>query len=512
MRTRHWSGARRLSNALLSGIEPAPAQFVLRRPYYPWLVVGTTCIAAFIGQVDASIVQLALPTLERAFNARLATVSWVAVGYVLAFASILPVFARVAEIAGRKLMYLLGFALFGSSSLLCGLAPNLPLLIAFRMLQGVSGAMLGANSIVILVAAAGPEKRGRAMGFFASAQAVGISVGPAVGGFLLSTLDWRWIFWVSVPFAFAAVVIGWLVVPVTAHTDTDRRFDLPGALLLIPALITLLTAILESHAWGLTSAGTLICVVAAVVLLAAFILKERKMPAPLIDLSLFRAAGFSGGCVAVALSYAMLYGMFFAMSFALVRGYHDAPLAAGLRLTIIPIGLGVVAPFSGAWYERRPRLVMIGGMAICIAAVALLTNVMSGAPRSLPGVMVALAAFGAGLGMFIAPNNSATLGAAPADKSGEAGGLLNLMRSFGTGIGVAAATSVLAWRLELATGISGRTVAVAEPALLGAIRDVLLMLAVFALIAGAASLLRTDPRRPKRAFVANNQSREAATR
>jgi MFS family permease len=170
--------APRLTNSRFIAPEPAPAQFLIRRSSYPWLVVGTTCVAAFIGQVDASIVQLALPTLERAFDARLASVSWVAVAYILAYASILPVFARLAEIAGRKLMYLLGFALFGAASLLCGLALNLPLLIAFRALQGISGALLGANSIVILVAAAGPERRGRAMGVFASAQAVGIRLAP----------------------------------------------------------------------------------------------------------------------------------------------------------------------------------------------------------------------------------------------------------------------------------------------------------------------------------------------
>ena len=180
MSDRGWflSPARRLRDAVLNEREPAPARLLLRRPYYPWLVVGTTCIAAFIGQVDASIVQLALPTLGRAFDAQLDKVSWVAVGYVLAFASVLPVFARIAEISGRKRMYLLGFALFG------------------------------------------------------------------------------------------------------------------------------------------------LCVVAAVVLLAAFVREEHAVRAPLIDLRLFQSPAFSGGCLAVIPSY----GMFFAMSFALVRGYHDLPL------------------------------------------------------------------------------------------------------------------------------------------------------------------------------------------
>jgi EmrB/QacA subfamily drug resistance transporter len=480
----------RLRNQGRAGGEPAPVPFLVRQPYYPWLVVGTTCIAAFAGQVDASIVQLALPELEHSFDATLSAVSWIAVAYVLAFASILPVFARLAEIAGRKLMYLIGFGMFGLSSALCGLASDLSWLIVFRILQGVSGAMLGANSIVILVAAAGPERRGRAMGIFAAAQAVGVSVGPAIGGLLLGALSWHFVFWVSVPFALAGGIIGWLVIPQTTKVSADRRFDWRGALLLIPALIALLMAITQVNAWGSLSAPVVGCTAAAVILLVAFVRTERRVPAPLIDLHLFRSAAFSGGSLAVVLSYAMLYGMFFAISFALMRGYHDPPLAAGLRLTIIPLALGIVAPFSGALSERRPRLVMITGMGLAATAAIALTAVLTGTPDSLPGVMIGLAAFGTGLGLFIAPNNSATISAAPAERSGQVGGLLNLMRAIGTGVGVAAASAVLEWRLDLATGTGERTVTAPEPALLGAISDVLLMLAAFAVIAGATTLLR----------------------
>ena len=127
----------------------------------------------------------------------------------------------------------------------------------------------------------------------------------------------------------------------------------------------------------------------------------------------------------------MLYGMFFAMSFALVRGYHDPAFAAGLRLTVIPVALGFVAPFGGAWADERRRLIMAGGMMVCLASALALTALLTGTPESLYGVMAALAAFGAGLGLYIAPNNNATIGAAPADKSGVAGGLLNLLRVFG---------------------------------------------------------------------------------
>jgi EmrB/QacA subfamily drug resistance transporter len=473
--------------------EPAPASLLVSRPYYPWLIVGTTCIAAFAGQVDASIVQLALPTLERAFGARLSAVSWVAIAYVLSFAAALPVFARLAEMAGRKLMYLLGFTMFGAASVACGFAPGLAWLVGFRVLQGVSGAMLGANSIVILVSGAGAERRGRAMGLFAAAQAVGISVGPAAGGLLLGSLSWHWVFWVSVPFSLAGAAAGWFIIPKTAVVNADTRFDVPGALLLIPGLTALLMAISQLHAWGPASPRILGCGASAIVLMSLFIWRERRAPAPLVNLQIFQSIGFSAGGVGVILSYAMLYGMFFAMSFALVRGYGDSPVAAGGRLTIIPVFLGIVAPFSGGLYEKHGRITMIVGTLLCAVAAVCLRLVLTGTSGSLLYVMALLAAYGAGLGLFIAPNNTATMNAAPPARSGQAGGLLNLMRAFGTGCGVASAATVLGWRLKLSAGMVDHTLGAPVPALLAAIGDVFLMLACFAVLAGTTALVKPKP-------------------
>lgn len=474
--------------------EPAPARVLTQLAAYPWLVVSVACLGAFAGQVDASIVQLGLPKLEAAFDRPLNEVSWVAVAYSLSFAATLPVYARLAEIAGRKLMYVLGFALFGLFSALCGLASGLPWLIAFRVLQGVSGALLGANSVVILVAAAGPARRARAMGLFAAAQAIGVSAGPVLGGMLLNSLSWHWIFWVTVPFAALGAMIGWLVVPVSTRLSGETSLDWVGALLLVPALTALMLAISKLNAWGALSFGVLGCTVMALLLATAFIRQERRTRVPLIHPGLFRSRMFSGGTVAVLLSYAMVYSMLFAMSFALVRGYHDAPLMAGLRLALVPVALGVVAPFSGMAAELRPRKVMLGGLSLCLAAAIWLRWSFTGTPDSMLFVMAGLLAYGAGLGLFIAPNNSATLAAAPADHAGQAGGLLNLMRAFGTAIGVASASALLAWRLERAAGRHESTIAADEHSLLDAAGDVMLLVAAYAIIAAIASSLHDKAR------------------
>jgi hypothetical protein len=332
------------------------------------------------------------------------------------------------------------------------------------------------------------------MGLFAAAQAIGVSAGPAFGGVLLNSLSWHWIFWVTVPFAAVGAVLGWLLVPVSTRLSNETSVDWLGAVLLVPALTALMLAISKLNAWGALSFGVLGCAAAAILLLAAFIWQERRTAVPLIHPGLFRSRMFSGGTVAVLLSYAMLYAMLFAMSFALVRGYHDALLTAGLRLALVPVALGVVAPFSGAAAEARPRQVMLGGLALCAAAAIWLRWSFTGTPDSMIFDMAGLAAYGAGLGLFIAPNNSATLAAAPADHAGQAGGLLNLMRAFGTATGVASASALLAWRLERATGMHESTVAADEHALLDAAGDVMLLVAAYAIIAAIASSLHDKAR------------------
>ena len=244
----------RLRDLVRRGAEPPPAGFIARLGYYPWLIVGVTCIGAFMGQLDASIVQLALPTLGRVFDTSLESVSWVALGYLIAFASFLPIFGQLCEIFGRKLLYLIGFLLFTTASALCGFAPDLVSLTAFRILQGVGGAMLGANSMSLLIRATDQSRRARALGVFAAAQAVGVSAGPAVGGFLIGTLGWPSVFWLNVPFGIAAVIVGWMVLPVTELQHPNRAFDWRGALLLAPALTLVVLVLNQISALGPGSA------------------------------------------------------------------------------------------------------------------------------------------------------------------------------------------------------------------------------------------------------------------
>jgi EmrB/QacA subfamily drug resistance transporter len=458
---------------VLSGREPPPSALIQRHPSYPWFVVGTVLIGAFMAQVDASIVQLLLPALEEEFGAGLDIVSWVAVAYLLTQAALLPIFGRLADFLGRKLLYVGGFLLFVLGSALCGAAPGLPLLIAARVLQGIGASLLAANSVAIVVVAAGPERRGRAIGIQGAAQAVGLSVGPALGGLLLHEFGWRWVFWINVPVGLVGAMIGWFVLPRTKLSSEEWRFDWPGALLIAPALTFLLVTLNEAQAWGPASPALIGVALLAGLFIALFVRAERHAASPLVEPGVFRSQTLTTGILAGGLAQATLFGLLFLMAFVFVRGYQEAALAGGLRLSIIPVALGLVAPLSGALYDRLgPRILTVSGMATCLAAYALLLIAL-GPAHDMLLEMLGLAIFGIGQGLFTAPNNSAIMGAAPESLTGEAGGLLNLMRSLGMSIGIAAASALLSWRLQVLTGAGHSTVAVAPADLLTAARGVI---------------------------------------
>jgi EmrB/QacA subfamily drug resistance transporter len=489
-----WSIAA-VRDALLEGREPPPTPAFARRADYRWLVVGVVSIGAFMGQVDASIAQLLLPSLERAFGATLNGVSWVAVAYLLTMAALMPIFGRLADMVGHKLLYVAGFVVFVVGSALCGFAPTLPLLVAARVLQAIGAALLSANSVAIVVAAAGPERRGRAIGIQAAAQAVGLCAGPVIGGILLNALGWQWVFWINVPFGIAGAIAGWFILPLTAHLARETRFDLQGALLLGPMLTAFMMVLNEGQAWGAKSPAFIATATIGVILLVLLVRTERRSQDPLLDPRLFEQRAFTAANAGSLMAYALLFGVMLLMPFVFERAYLDSPLAAGLRLAIIPIAISLVAPLSGILYDRLgARIPTLAGMATCAAALALLYAVLGQSRGDLNYVMIALAIFGVGQGLFTAANNSAIMAAAPADLTGEAGGLLNVTRAFGISSGIASASAVLSWRLSALGDPRGSTVDVAPGLMLAASREVVLFLLLFAVAAALASALQNGRR------------------
>jgi len=409
-------------------VEREPLESFASRPSYHWLVVGTVCIGAFIGQLDASIMSLVLPTLEVSFHSPLRHVQWVALIYLLVLTGLLIPLGRLADGFGRKALYTLGFLLFIAGSALCGFAPDLPVLIAARGLQAIGAAMLQANSVAIITAAVPTGMLGRAIGVQGVAQAIGLAVGPAVGGFLIGWLDWRWVFFINVPIGLAGSTLAWLVLPRSGARHAVRGLHVAGVLVLSLGVASLLL--------GLTFLGEgLVLFPLAIVLLGAFVVGELRSPSPLVAREVVRARGLSAGLVAALLSYTVLFGGLLAVPLLLERVFGVGAAHAGVVLTTVPLTLAVVAEAGGLMADRiGPRLPTVSGMALAVGGLMLLEGVRGGTGLPLFG---GLALLGIGMGLFIPANNASIMQAAPRANLGLTGGLINMMRGLGASFGIA---------------------------------------------------------------------------
>jgi EmrB/QacA subfamily drug resistance transporter len=407
---------------------------IAARPGACWLVLVTVCIGAFMSQLDASIVTMAFPTLQRSFHASLGSVTWVGLSYLLVLVGLVTGIGRMADMVGRKLLYTYGFVVFVVGSALCGLAPTLPALVGFRVLQAVGAAMLQANSVAIIVLALPREKLGRGIGIQGAAQALGLALGPTIGGLLIGLGGWRLIFLVNVPVGIAGMVMARYLVPRSRDLQARAPFDWTGLALFVPAVGAVLSAVSFGNALGWASPAVVGLFAAAAALVACFVLRERRAPSPMLDLSLFRRVPFTAGIASGLLSYLVLFGTLFVVPFYLERGLGLGPARSGLLLGVMPVALGVTALLAGRLAERLgARPLTVAGMAVTAASMGALVAV-HGSPAT---IAVELAVLGVGLGLFTPPNNAAIMGAVRRQQSGLASGVLNTTRGLGTAMGLA---------------------------------------------------------------------------
>jgi EmrB/QacA subfamily drug resistance transporter len=455
---------------------------IAANPNSHWLVVATVCVGAFMGQLDASIVVLALPSLQASFHSSLGSVEWVSLAYLLVLVATVTAVGRFADMAGRKLLYIYGFGVFVIGSALCALAPNLPFLDAFRVIQGFGAAMLQANSVALIVQAVPPAKLGRSIGIQGAAQALGLALGPAVGGLLLELGGWRLIFLVNIPAGIVGIALGWFLLPRSRHLSERQPIDFWGIGTFVVAVTGLMLAVSFGNEAGWASPQILAYLVVTAVFGTVFIRHELHDPAPMMRLAVFKVAAFSAGISSGLLSYLCLFGVLFVLPFYLEFSGHLQPGAAGLQLLVLPLALGVTAPLTGILADRvGARSLTVGGM--IVVGIALLA--MAAHPPASGLLLVELAAAGIGLGMFTPPNNAAIMGAAPRQQAGMASGILNMTRGLGTSMGVALTALVFG----LAAGTSAAR-AMAPGAATRGLVAAALFLAITAFLAAALAGLR----------------------
>jgi len=423
-----------------AGPQP-PAQPPGVRPTGKWVTLAIVGIGVFMATLDASIVNISLPAIAHRFGVPLnGFIEWVVIAYLLVVATLLLTTGRLADMVGHKSIWLAGLATFTVGSALCGAAPSLGALVGFRAFQGVGGAFLMAISPAMLTAAFPAQERGRALGLNAVIVALGVSVGPTLGGVLTHVYTWRAIFYVNVPIGLVGIVTTMRLL--RRRTPLGRgRFDPAGAALLALGLGGVTLGLTFGEAWGWGSPALLGTLTVGVAAMIALYFVERRLTDPILELALFRNRLFAAANVSLVLSFLALFAVSFLLPFYLEELRNFTTLQAGLLLTPLPITIACIAPFSGSLADRiGTRWLASAGLAIaCVGLVSIATLT---ATTPLWRVIAMLVLTGVGQGLFQSPNNSALMGAAPRHRQGVAAGMLATGRVVGQSVSVALAGAI----------------------------------------------------------------------
>ena len=387
-----------------------------------WVLLSTV-LGSSMASIDATVVGIALPTIGKEFHTSLATLQWVVTAYMLTLAGLLLFAGALGDKYGRKRIFLIGVAWFAVASALCAVAPNAPVLVWARAIQGIGAALLTPGSLAIIEASFRAEDRGRAIGAWSGFAGVGTAVGPFLGGWLIQAYSWRLIFLINLPLA--VIVVGWRHVPETRDQDATGRLDYTGAALVTLGLIGLTYGLIEGPSRGWGSLGPLLSLIGGAVLLAAFVAWERRVAAPMLTLSLFKSAQFDSANVVTFVVYAALGGAFFLLPIQLQQVSGYTALQAGISLLPVTVIMLVLSARSGALAARiGPRLQMSIGPVVIALGLALFTRIGSSG-NYVTDVLPAVLVFGVGLAINVAPLTATVLAAASPQHAGMASAVNN---------------------------------------------------------------------------------------
>jgi EmrB/QacA subfamily drug resistance transporter len=409
-----------------------------------WVVFAILAVGIFMATLDSSIVNISLPSIATYFGVPLSgAVEWVIIIYLVVIAGVLLTIGRLADMIGRKPIWATGLAIFTIGSALSGASLSLGMLIAARGLQGLGGALIMAISPAMLTSAFPASERGRALGMNAVIVALGVSVGPTLGGVITEHFTWRWIFYVNVPLGIIGFIATLRILKEQAHKAQQGRFDPLGAIFLAIGLVALTMGLSFGQEWGWTSPLLIGTLVVSVIALTIMVIVEHRVPYPVIDFSLLRRRVFLSANVSLILSFLALFAVSFMMPFYLEELRSLSVEQAGLLLTPLPLTIAVLAPFTGSLADRfGTRWLAAGGLAIACLGLFFISQL--NAQSSIWDIIWRLVLTGVGQAMFQSPNNSALMGAAPRGQQGSASGFLATGRVVGQSVSVALAGAIFA--------------------------------------------------------------------
>jgi EmrB/QacA subfamily drug resistance transporter len=406
------------------------------------LVLALTSVSFFMVALDGLVVVTALPAIHRSLGGSIATLEWSVNSYGLTFAAGIITAAALGDRLGRRGVYVAGLLLFAVASATCALAPGAGLLIAARAVQGLGAAAVTPLSLTILTGAFPPARRGAIVGIWGGIGGLAVAGGPLVGGAVVQGLNWHWIFWINVPIGLVAAALSAVYLP--GSRGPASRLDLPAVPLVAGGAVAVAWALVQAGSSGWGDARVIAAFCAGAVLLAGFVLRERRAAEPMLPLRLFRSRAFAAANVSAFLMSGAIFSAAFltAQYFQLGMGY--SPLATGLRLlpwTATPV---LVAPAAGALADRiGPRPLLVTGLAMQAAGLAWVAGVAT-AGGSYTRFVLPLIIAGVGISMTVPTATAASLGAVPPADIGRASGVTNTLQRFGAAFGIAAATAVFA--------------------------------------------------------------------
>jgi EmrB/QacA subfamily drug resistance transporter len=404
------------------------------------LILAICCMSLFIVGIDVTIVNVALPSIQRDLHASVSGLQWTVDAYSLVVASFLMLSGSTGDRIGRRRTFQAGLGLFTLGSLLCSLAPGLGWLVAFRALQAVGGSMLNPIAMSIVTNTfTDRAERARAIGIWGAVFGISLALGPVLGGALVTSVGWRGIFWVNIPVGIAAIILTALFVP-ESRAPRARRVDPVGQVLVIVLLASLTYGIIEGPGAGWSSARILGCFALAAAALAGLVGYEPRRSEPLLDLRFFRSAPFSGATVIAVCAFAALGGFLFLNTLYLqdVRGY--SALHAGLFLLPMAAMTVLLAPLAGRIVAARgPRLPLLAAGIATTAGGIMLTRL--GLHTSFSYLIASYVVFGIGGGLVNAPITNTAVSGMPVSQAGVAAGIASTSRQVGSALGVAVAGS-----------------------------------------------------------------------
>ncbi len=408
-----------------------------------WWTLAAVAFALFMIMLDNTIVNVALPAIQRDLGIGVSELEWVVTGYALSFAVLMLSGGKLADMLGRRRIFLVGLAIFTISSLFCGLAGSAEVLIAARVVQGVGSALMMPATLSIITATFPPKERGAALGIWAGVSAMALAIGPLVGGLITEHIGWNWIFYVNVPVGLLGIVCARVIIRESKDTSHEQRLDLPGLLASGVALFALVFALIEANSYGWTSATILGLFVLAAAAAAAFVTLELRQRLPMFDLTLFRDATFVGANVVALLVSLAMFGVFFFISLYMQNVLGYSAVRAGASFLPMTVLIIVVAPLAGRSSDRLgSRWLMAGGMTLVAFSLLVFAQLQSDSAywSLLPGMILG----GVGMAITMTPMTAAALSSVPVDKSGVGSGMLNTFRQVGGALGIAVMGAILA--------------------------------------------------------------------